>query len=69
MGWPQKDRPQISRPQISLESAKKTKAVVTAEEHTIMGGLGSAVPFGRCFFHVSRDAEVRGVGALYQVQA
>jgi len=26
-----------------LESAKKTKAVVTAEEHTIMGGLGSAV--------------------------
>ena len=26
-----------------LESAQKTKAIITAEEHTTMGGLGSAV--------------------------
>ncbi|MCX5681060.1 MAG: transketolase family protein [Candidatus Omnitrophica bacterium] len=29
--------------QMILESAKKTRAVVTAEEHQLMGGLGSAV--------------------------
>jgi len=31
--------------------------------------VGSAVPFERCFFHVSRDAKVRGgVGALERMR-
>ncbi len=29
--------------EIILQSAKKTKAIVTAEEHSVIGGLGSAV--------------------------
>ena len=29
--------------ELLIESAKKTGAVVTAEEHTVLGGLGSAV--------------------------
>ena len=34
--------------EIILEMNKKCKGIVTAEEHSVIGGLGSAVAGGAC---------------------